>query len=75
MNLTRTREQGQTVVPTCIEPLSWWNESFESPTVSSITGDSVKRIVYCVCALCFFLAFVSKTNLGFCKIVGLCWPF
>ncbi|MFS8024130.1 hypothetical protein Hanom_Chr16g01459621 [Helianthus anomalus] len=51
MNLTRTREQGQTVVPTCIEPLSWWNESFELPTVSSITGDSVKRIVL----LCVYL--------------------
>ena len=45
MNLTRTREQGQTEVPTCMEPLSCWRERVVLQTVSSITGESVNFIV------------------------------
>lgn len=40
-NLARTKEQGQTEVPTCIEPLSCWIERRASRIGSSITGESV----------------------------------
>jgi len=40
-NLTRTREQGQTEVPTCMERLFWWRERVVPATGSSITGESV----------------------------------
>ncbi|CAH2046510.1 unnamed protein product [Thlaspi arvense] len=43
-NLERIREQGQTEVPTCIEPLSCWIESRVPFTVRSITGESVNFI-------------------------------
>lgn len=45
MNLTRTKEAGQTVVPTCNEALSWWNDRVLLATVRFITGESVKRIL------------------------------
>ena len=40
-NLTRTREQGHTEVPTCMDPLSCWRDKTASFTGSSIPGESV----------------------------------
>lgn len=47
-NLARTKEQGQTEVPTCIEPLSCWIERRASRIGSSITGESVN---FMLCSL------------------------
>lgn len=44
-NLTRTREEGHTEVPTSKESLSCSNVSTAPPTGSSTTGDAVKRIL------------------------------
>ncbi|WVZ00122.1 hypothetical protein V8G54_026191 [Vigna mungo] len=41
VNFTRTREQGHTEVPTCMEPLSCCSDRTASFTGSSITGESV----------------------------------
>ncbi|CAL9774902.1 unnamed protein product [Musa acuminata subsp. burmannicoides] len=43
-NLTRMREQGQTKMPTCMEPLSCSKVRMAPPTGSSTTGESVNRI-------------------------------
>ncbi|THU59447.1 hypothetical protein C4D60_Mb07t02240 [Musa balbisiana] len=43
-NLTRMRKQGQTEMPTCMEPLSCSKVRTAAPTGSSTTGESVNRI-------------------------------
>ena len=47
MNLTRTREQGHTEVPRCINLLSCWREIRELRTGNLITGESM-NCIFCV---------------------------